>query len=312
MKYIVSSIPSGKICVIMNKHIPMCRKCERAIASKQAFTLIELLVVIAVIAILAAMLLPALAAAKFRAKVINCTSNYHQWGVAWMSASGDTPDGSFPMHQVNTSGKDAWNVSLLMVSNMAPYGMTLPMWYCPVRPWNFQTNNNWCIANLGHAETTLADLYCAVAETGGSAVGQINPDPANAFANIYHSVWIQRYTDVTQPTTVFPTTYNTVFTGSPNINANTAAGLPWPYNWLKKPSDPKASLIPIMSDEAVGSARASGNIILYNGSAHPAGASPNGKPVNENLLFGDGHVETHQAANMMWRWQGASSYTSWY
>ena len=63
--------------------------------SGDGFTLIELLVVVAIIAILAALLLPALAGSKFSANKALCANNLRQWGIA-LNLYGMDNNNSFP------------------------------------------------------------------------------------------------------------------------------------------------------------------------------------------------------------------------
>jgi prepilin-type N-terminal cleavage/methylation domain-containing protein len=125
----------------------LIRTCAPRRSQEAGFTLIELLVVIANIAILAALLLPALAKAKAQAKQVECLSNKKQLQVAWQMYVGDYID-TMPVNGAtgNTYNygwvqgfmapntlTDATNYLLLEGTNslLWPYNSSIGIYLCP-------------------------------------------------------------------------------------------------------------------------------------------------------------------------------------
>ncbi|MBL9139056.1 MAG: type II secretion system protein [Verrucomicrobiales bacterium] len=249
----------------------------RAAASTGGFTLIELLVVMAIIGILASLVLGAVGQGRFRGKVTQCVSNYRQWGIAVnLYASDDgrdrLPAFALPLSEFK-SYRDLhpWFVALEMGTNMAPYGLVAPMWFCPARTTDSLNANLWFQSTHGGRNlTSMEDLT------------EYWLWQTKFFAGIGHSWFVPR--PLRGSTEVYP---------DPKI-VTTPDGISWP----SRTSDPSAGLQPILTDLTIGTwndTRTEFNVV---GTGH---AWPFLVTRNINVLFVDGHVETRPKKTLKWR-----------
>src|SRR5262245_3157117 len=98
------------------------------------FTLLELLVVVGMLGLLSLFLAPALCGSKSQSKVAACAANFRQWAVSANMYAKDYRDLLPSINWNGNGGSYMWDVSTNMCTVLGRYQLTVPNWYCPVRP----------------------------------------------------------------------------------------------------------------------------------------------------------------------------------
>jgi prepilin-type N-terminal cleavage/methylation domain-containing protein len=113
---------------------------------RQGFTLIELLLVISIIAILAALLMPALAIAQAKGKRTACLNNLKQCVLSFQMYSADNDGKLAPNYPLKQGDSNSWvlgdmkvpsdstNLTFIRQGKLFPYASQVALYRCPADP----------------------------------------------------------------------------------------------------------------------------------------------------------------------------------
>ncbi len=201
-------------------------------------------------------------------------NQYRQWGVAAGVYASDDGKGRLPSYRLPTnqlSFIDPWIVALDMVTNMASFGVTMPMWFCPTHASPFQNRQDNFRRLRGRNLLTPADLVDE----------QVNVQKVNYYGGDL-MWWVPR---ALGDTVEFP---------DPEL-LEVRTPTPWP----KRLEDPTIAVQPMISDWYLGSWDADRKQVELrdNFGGHQWAGSLRGL----NVGFADGHVENRPKAKLQWQ-----------
>ena len=253
--------------------------------NQKGFTLIELLVVIAIIAILAAMLLPALAAAKEKAKRISCLNNLKQMALGINIYCSDNSDFMPPL-KFRYSGNVQYPYELFRVTAInvspptytdGPYNLGV-LWstkvisdgkpyYCPSNAKGDNLSYDWYNVRMAWP--------CGIDAAAAAAL--VPPDPNVTYVRSGYQYYPQS---------------RNIDTGVTTSATPAAQDLPgWPHYDVAGANATLRSWIcvPLFKQSAIDQKKSMVVDVMYkglSGLAHKSG----GQGAGLNAAFGDGHV----------------------